>query len=86
MSDERRTMFVIAFGVSPAGAPAPSYLAPDGSRTEAKSRAAKFHSFETAQQFAAHHQISLMDDASIGEADFDEAELKTGIVTPDTFR
>ena len=57
MSDERQTMFVIAFGVSPAGGAAPGYLAPDGSRTDAKSRAAKFHSFATAQQFAAYHRI-----------------------------
>ena len=85
MADERQMMFVIAFGTSSGGAAAAPYLAPDGTRTDTKARAAKFHSFETAQQFAAHCQISLRGDGAIGEEMFDEAELESGIVTPDDF-
>jgi hypothetical protein len=84
MADERQMMFVIAFGTSSGGS-APPYLAPDGTRTDTKARAAKFYSFETAQQFAAHCQISLLGDGSIGEEMFNESELESGIVTPDDF-
>jgi hypothetical protein len=84
MADERQMMFVIGFGTSSGGA-APPYLAPDGTRTDTKARAAKFHSFETARQFAAHCQISLLAEGSIGEEMFSEAELESGIVTPDDF-
>ena len=85
MSDERQTLFVITFAGAPRGGLTPRYLASDGSHTDAKAQAAKFYSFETAQQFAAHHQISLGEDASIDEEAFDEVELATGIVTPDSF-
>ena len=84
MADERQMMFVVTFGASSGGA-APRYLAPDGTRADTRARAAKFHSFETAQQFAAHFQISLLGEGSIGEELFDEAELEFGIVTPDDF-
>jgi hypothetical protein len=59
MSPKRETLFVIFAGPQQYGALGTRYFAKDGTRTDIKVRAAKFYSFEDAEEFAKNRNIIL---------------------------
>jgi hypothetical protein len=78
MSPKRKTMFVIFAGPEQHGRPGTRYIAKDGSKTEAKSHAAKFYSHVDAAEFAKTMNIKLTELIYIGPDDFTSFEIEQG--------
>jgi hypothetical protein len=72
-------MFVIFAGPQQHGSPGTRYIATNGETTDIKSRAAKFHSFAAAQDFAKERSITLTDIKYIGQEDFTDFEIQVGV-------
>lgn len=73
----RQTRWVIFARPQQRGGPGNRFVAGDGTETESHSRAAKFHTWESAQEFAKEMGVTL-DGAMryIGQMDFSELDLR----------
>jgi len=71
-----QTRFVIFDGPQEDKAPGTRYISKNGSATDLRSQAAKFHTFNDAQDFAEQNHVTLNAFTYIGQEDFPELELQ----------
>lgn len=75
MAKTKQSRYVIFAGPQKQGAFGACYIAPDGYPTILRSKAARFHSFADAKEFAEVSRVALNGHAYIGPEAFTELEL-----------
>ena len=73
---KKQTRFVIFAGPQQHKAPGTRYISKNGSATDLRSQAAKFYTFNDAEDFAEQHHVTLNALTYIGQEDFPEFELQ----------
>jgi hypothetical protein len=76
MAKTKQTLFVIFAGPQQQVAPGTCYIAQDASTTMMRSKAAKFHSFADAKEFAKEKHITFNAHTYIGLEDFTDIEMQ----------
>ncbi|MEP6959205.1 MAG: hypothetical protein ABI980_10795 [Nitrospirota bacterium] len=74
--EKRQTLFVIFSRPQLHGEPGTHYISKDGLRTDLRSKAAQFYSFQEAKDFAEHRNITFTALTYIGREDFTDLELQ----------
>jgi hypothetical protein len=74
-----RTRWVIFVGPQQPGGLGNRYIAQDGSITDIKSRAARFHAYVEVKEFADEQRVELTPRTYIDQEAFTESELQSGL-------
>jgi hypothetical protein len=75
MAKTKQTLFVIFACPQTQVATGTCYIAQDGTTTMLRSKAARFHKFAEAKEFAKEHHIALSTLTYIGLEDFTDADM-----------